>query len=214
MTSPMSLSFSRILLLIAVIAPLLGACDGPSWKEVQSPEGGFRILMRGDPLVEKQDLETPIGKIAGQWYSTELQDSVFGVGYADYPAELVRNVPHRELFTTVRSSWLSRIDGKLQGDGTAIGLEGNPGMEYIAAGKFNGRDAYLRGRIYLVGNRLFQVVVFGDKHTLPLSDINKFVDSFKLTRSHSVNTLNIDVGKDKKPPPWDKQLPPSQPPSK
>lgn len=205
--------FSRIVPLLALVASLLAACGGPSWQELKAPEGGFRILMRADPLVERREVETPIGKITGHWYSTEQRNSVFGVGYADYPVQFVSNAPPRELFTLARESWLKRIDGKLQGDGTEIRLDGHPGMEFIASGKFNGRDAYLRGRLYLVGNRLFQVVVFGDKATLPLSDINQFMGSFKLTPTHGVNTVNIDVGPGK-PPPSDKK-PPAQPqPSK
>jgi hypothetical protein len=191
---------SPALLAIAVAALLLAACGGPSWQELTSPEGGFRVLMRGDPLVEKQDLQTPIGKITGHWYSTTHQDSVFGVGYADYPVEFVRNMPQRELFTTLRETWVKRISGKLQGGGTDISLESHPSMEYIASGTFNGKDAYLRGRLYLVGNRIFQVVVFGNKESLPLSDVNKFVSSFKLSPVRGVDSINLDVGQDKKPP--------------
>lgn len=206
-------SFSRTLLSIVVVASLLAACGGPSWQEIKAPEGGFRINMRSDPLVEKHDLQTPIGKVTGYWYSTEQQGSVFGVGYADYPAEFVSNAPPQKVLAIVRESWLKRIDGKLQGDGTELRLEGNPGMEFIATGKFKGRDAYLRGRLYLVGNRLFQVVVLGDKETIPLSDINQFMGSFKLTPVQGVNTIDIDMGGRRKPPSWDKK-PPAQPPGK
>ncbi len=198
---------------IAVATLLLAACGGPSWQELTSHEGGFRVLMRGDPLVEKQELETPIGRITGHWYSTAHEDSVFGVGYADYPVDFVRNVPQRELFTTLRESWVKRISGKVQGGDTDINLESHPGMEYIASGTFNGKNAYLRGRLYLVGNRVFQVVVFGSKESLPLSDVNKFMNSFKLSPVRGMDSINIDLGEDKKPP-APEAPPPAQPPAK
>jgi hypothetical protein len=180
---------------IAVAASLLTACSKPAWQEVAVPEAGFRISMRGNPVVEKHDLDLPIGRVTGHWYSTELKGSVFGVGYADYPKEVVSNAPPQKMLSIVRESWIKRIQGKQQGDGQQFKLEGHPGMEFVATGKFQGRDAYLRGRLYLVGTRLFQIVVFGDKQNLPLSDINQFMDSFKLTPIQGVNTIELDFGR-------------------
>jgi hypothetical protein len=180
---------------IAVAASLLTACSKPAWQEVAVPEAGFRISMRGNPVVEKHDLDLPIGRVTGHWYSTELKGSVFGVGYADYPKEVVSNAPPQKMLSIVRESWIKRIQGKQQGDGVQFKLEGHPGMEFVATGKFQGRDAYLRGRLYLVGTRLFQIVVFGDKQNLPLSDINQFMDSFKLTPIQGVNTIELDFGR-------------------
>jgi hypothetical protein len=128
------------------------------------------------------------------------KDAAFGVGYADYPVEVVRASDPRKLFTTVRESWVKRIDGTLQGDGTDIKLENKyPGMEIIAWGKLDGRDAYLRGRFYLVDDRLYQVIVFGNKSRMPVSDINQFLASFKLMPRNETTTVTIDSGAGKKP---------------
>src|SRR6202008_2846049 len=122
-------------------------------------DGGFRIAMRGDPLVQKEDLETPLGKITAYWYAIEGKDAVYGIGYSDYPAEILMRSTPRQLFTIVRGGWLKRINGKPQGDGTDIVLDGQyPGMEVIATGQLGGEDAYMRARFYLVGNRLYQVI--------------------------------------------------------
>ena len=192
---------SRVLSSLAAAVLLLAACDrAPSWQEIKAPDGGFRIEMRGDARIEKQDVETPIGKITGNWYSTEPKNAVFGVGYSDFPPEVARNMPPRRLFTIVRESWLKRIQGKLQGDGADIRLDGYPGMEFVAWGKFKEKDAYLRGRLYLVDTRLYQVVVFGDKETVPLSDVNHFMNSFKLIKVAPVNPMDIDMGGRNMPP--------------
>lgn len=185
----------RRLLLLAAVAALVAAC-GPPWQEVTTPDGGFRILMRGDPRVEKRDLDTPIGPVTGNWYATELKESVFGVGYSDFPAQIVGSMAPQRMFMTVRESWVKRINGRLQGDGTDIKLDKvHPGMEFIARGQLKGHDVYLRGRLYLVGNRLYQVIVFGRKDTLPLSDINKFLTSFDLVQQRDVSTIKIDPAK-------------------
>ena len=192
----MSRPASRILPLLAVIAALVAACTGAAWHEVSIPDGGFRILMQGDPRLEKTELETPIGKITAYWYSMDAKDAAFGVGYSDYPVEIVRNAPPRQLFAIVRESWIKRIGGTLQGDGRDIKLEDKyPGMEFIASGKLEGRDAYLRGRFYLVGDRLYQVIVFGNKSAMPVSDINQFLGSFKLVPRQETVTIDTGSGK-------------------
>src|SRR5262245_33085911 len=109
-------------LLLAVVLVALGAACGPSWKETSTPEGGFRILMRGDPRVEKRDVDTAVGPIRGNWYAVELKESVFGVGYSDYPPEVVKGMAPRRMLMTVRDSWVRRINGASQGDPTDIKL--------------------------------------------------------------------------------------------
>src|SRR5262249_45363935 len=150
----------------------------PEWRDLTIPDGGFRIQVRGEPRVEKNDLPTPLGVIHTEWYSVEARDGVFGVGYADYPEAALRQSGARTLFTTVRESWLKRIDGKLIGEGTDVTLEKkHPGIDFSAAGKLDGRDAYLRGRFYLVGNRMYQIIAFGNRSAMPISEINQFMGS-------------------------------------
>src|SRR5262245_16864847 len=62
-------SFRRTLWSIAVLGWLLAACSRPSWQQIVIPEGGFSINMRGSPVVEKNDLDLPIGRVTGHWYS-------------------------------------------------------------------------------------------------------------------------------------------------
>jgi hypothetical protein len=191
--------FSRFLPPLAAATLLLAACGGP-WQELRAPDGGFRVEMRGDARVEKHEIETPIGKITGHWYSLEQNDAVFGVGYADWPAAFVQNAPPRQIFTIIRQGWLQRIAGTLRGDSVDIKLDGNLGMEFAASGKLNGRDAYLKGRLYLVDNRLYQVVAFGDEGKVSQSDVDRFMGSFKLIPRAPVNTLNLDIVGDRPPP--------------
>lgn len=192
-----ALTRSALLLFIMVLA---AGCGRPSWQELAIRDGGFSILMRPNPHYEKRALETAAGRIVAQMYSTETQDSVFGVGFSDYPEEMVRTMAPRRLFMAVRDTWVRRIDGKLQGDGIDIRLDGkHPGMEVVAWGTVSGREAYLKARFYLVGNRLFQVVVFGRRDSMPLAEVNRFLASFKLIPQREVGSLAIEPPPDKKP---------------
>ena len=183
----------------ALALALAAGCGDRSWREVASPDGGFRIRMHGDPRVEQRNVDTPAGKITGNWYSLEGKDSVFGVGFADYPRQILQAVPPRNMFSGVRDSWLKRIEGRLDGNATDIQLDGKwAGMEFTARGRLEGRDAWMRGRLYLVDNRLYQLIVFGNKETIPVSDINQFMGSFKVAQPRDATTLNIDAGPGKK----------------
>jgi hypothetical protein len=192
-------SGSMVSLLLAFVTLTLLGCGDPSWREVAALDGGFRVLMSADPRVEKRDLDTPAGKITGYWYSLEQKDSVFGVGYADYPLQILRGTPPRQMFTIVREGWLKKIAGKLEGNATDLKLDGKwHGMEFTARGQLDGRDAWMRGRFYLVDNRLYQLVVFGNQKTIPSSDINRFLASFKVAQPRDATTLTIDAGPDRK----------------
>jgi hypothetical protein len=185
--------------MLAVVLLLAAGCSDPSWREVASPDGGFRIRMRGDPHVEQRKVETPAGTITGHWYSLDEKDSVFGVGFADYPRQVLQRTPPRKMFAGVRESWLKRIEGQLEGNATDIKLDGKwIGVEFSARGKLEGRDAWMRGRFYLVDNRLYQLIVFGNKETIPVSDINQFMASFKVAQPRDTTTLTIDAAPDRK----------------
>jgi hypothetical protein len=182
----------RSLLLVCAAAALLAACGG-SWQEVAPPEGGFSVMMHATPRFEKSDIETPMGTITGHWYAVEVSESVFGVGYSDYPQQVVANVAPKWMFTTVRESWVKRINGKLVGEGEEIRLDRlHPGMDFSARGELRGYEVLLRGQLYLVGNRLYQVIVFGRRETLPRGDIHRFLASFKLVPRHDVARVKVD----------------------
>ena len=194
------MTHSRVFLALpALAALLLVACSDPAWHEIAIPDGGFRIAMKSEPRVEKQDIDTPLGKITGYWYGVEEQDAVYGLGYSDYPDAIFKHGTPRKLFSIVRDGWLKRIDGKPQGDGADIVLENRyPGMEVIATGQLGGEDAYMRARFYLVGNRLYQVIAFGKKKTMAQSDINRFLSSFKLVPKGETTTVIIEPEVDKR----------------
>lgn len=181
-------------LVLAVLAAL-AACGRPSWQEQTIQDGGFRVLMRGEVRYDMRAIETPAGPIHAHMYYMELKDSVFGVGYSDYPPQMVQSMTPRRLFMAVRDTWVRRIEGRLEGEGIDIQLDKqHPGMEVVAWGKVKGRDAYLKGRFYLVGDRLYQIVIFGNRDSMPLADINHFLASFKLVPQREVGSITVTPG--------------------
>ena len=55
-----------------------------------------------------------------------------------------------------------------------------PGVEFVAEGTVKGADTLLHGRLYLVDQRLYQVIALAPKGEMPQGVVNRFLSSFKL----------------------------------
>ena len=184
-------NFSALLALVAA-----AACGGGSeWRELTSNDAGFTVLMRGEPHYIKHEIDTPAGKMYAFLYSSERPESYFAVGYADYPLALVVGAPPEKVFAGVRDTWVKRIGGRLVSSDSTRKLDGTyPGMEFVAEGRMNDADTFVQGRLYLVDQRLYQLVAMGRKNEVPQGTINRFMDSFRTAPVTGVDRLEIRPG--------------------
>ena len=159
---------------------VLAACTHSEWQELTINEGGFSVLMRGQAHYAQQPIDTPAGRMVGHLYSSDRPDGYFAVGYSDYPIAHVIGSPAQDVLTGVRDTWVKRVDGKLTMTG-AIEIAGKyPGIEFAADGTVKGADTFLHGRLYLVDQRLYQVIALARKGEMPQGVVNRFLNSFKL----------------------------------
>jgi hypothetical protein len=193
------------------LAVMLAACGRSEWRELEVSEGAFSVLMRGEPHYVRQALETPAGKMIAHLYSSDRPDAYYAVGYADYPLALVVGTPPEQLFNSVRDTWVRRINGKLSSSDGTLKLAGKyPGVEFMAEGtstrdnkaagpdadaKAGSRDTYVQARLYLVDQRLYQLVATGRKNEVPQGVVNRFLNSFKLIAQSETGTIKIEPGK-------------------
>lgn len=156
-------------------------------------DGAFSILMRGQPHYTRQSLETPVGRMEAHLYSSERPDSFFAIGYSDYPLALVIGTPRERLFAGVRDIWLRRIEGRLTSKDERLTLSREyPGYAFSAEGKVKGADSLLDARLYLVGQRLYQVIAISRKGEMPQGVVNRYLNSFKLIEQAEVGTLRLE----------------------
>jgi hypothetical protein len=152
--------------------------DGqPDWKEFASKEGRFKLLMPGTPKQYKLDTESDFGKGVLHINTVEAGETMYGTNYCDFPAE-VKKAPLKQVYDSSRDGAVANLEGKLASE-KDIKLGEYPGREIrieVAGGK-----KLFRARVYLVDQRLYQVVVFGTKETATSKEADKFLDSFKLT---------------------------------
>ena len=165
-----------------VLAFVAAGCGSTASREYTSPEGRYRVQFPGKPKITEQTVPTPVGPIITKvastkdWSRTERM-----VMYADFPGGLIHTGNKDRM-----------LDGACQGmateanlvilSKTPIAMNGHPGREVSfetqeghRAGKMTGR-----ARIYLVGDRLYQVFIAGPTGRITPETMESFLDSFEL----------------------------------
>jgi hypothetical protein len=182
-------------LALIFLAILAGCGPASEWRELAVPEGGFAILMRGQPQYFPQQLDTPAGKMSAYLYSSDRPDAYFAVGYTDFPLALAVGAAPDKIFAGARDTWVKRIDGT-PGRLTPLKLAGKyPGVHFTAEGKYRDREAVVEGRLYLVDQRLYQMVAISEKGAIAQGVVNRFLASFRLMPVVYTEKMQI------KPPP-------------
>jgi hypothetical protein len=166
-----------VLLVVAVAGCSMAADDQPQWKEFTSKEGQFKVLMPGKPEQKKLETESDFGKGMLHMNTVELDKMMYGANYCDFPAK-IKEIPRKKVFDSSRDGAVENLKGKLASE-KDIKLGDHAGRELhidVAGGK-----QLFRARVYLVDQRLYQVVVFGSKEAATSKAADKFLDSFQLT---------------------------------
>ncbi len=171
-------------LLLVVLALVLAACGGTGsdWKEFSSDKGNFTVSMPSTPKESTQAVDTVAGSINLTMYSVEVSDSAFLVSYADYPQDMMSTADPLKVLDGAMNGQITNFGGTVLSS-SDVSLSDNPGREFSASGKVTtAGDGSLRGRIYLVKNRLYQIIVVGLKDKVKTEDVDKFLKSFKLNK--------------------------------
>jgi hypothetical protein len=186
---------TRLPFLIALSVLILiasAACTPSEWRELAVSEAGFRILMRGDAVYVRQELDTPGGRMSAHLYSSDRPDAYYAVGYSDYPLAIIIGAQPEEIFAGVRDTWLRRTQGKLISSNQDLKLaDQHPGMEFTAEGKSGDAGTFVQARLYLVDQRLFQVIAMGPKQAVPQGTINRYLNSFALIPTQAVGSVRM-----------------------
>lgn len=172
---------SAFLVLAAV--PLAQAqSKGEEWKVSTSREGRFKIaLPAGTQQKQTQDLDTPMGQVKFHIFGVETEGGsrAYLVMHCDYPVEGLSADDARQALESGRDAALKQMNAESTRE-RKITLAGHPGLEFHFTGNSNGRQTYGAWRMYLVRNRLYQVAAIRFGQSIPVADINRFFDSFKL----------------------------------
>ena len=180
------------LLLAFFLCALSLSCGQSEWRPMEVSEGGFRVLMRGQPNVARQNVPTPAGAMTAYLYSSDRPLSYYAVGYTDYPLALVVGEDPYKVLEGVRDTWVRRIGGRRVAADSKLTLAGQyPGLEFTAESDGKDTPTFVQARVFLVDQRLYQVIVRGRKNAVPQGEVNRFLNSFELVPTSEVGTLQL-----------------------
>ena len=167
-------------LVLAISLLVLAGCHKPNWQDFSSAEGRFSVLMPGTPKDKSQTENTPLGPITTHISIYSDNDSAFAVSYTEYPPSLMENFNVEKGLDGARNAQLGKFGSALISETPLSYQDTYPGRELqMTLTKGDGKHA-IRNRMYLIKNRLYQVMIILPKDELFSKDAVKFMDSFKL----------------------------------
>jgi len=165
---------------LTLIAASSLALAGPQFKSFASKAGAFSVLMPGTPQQQTKVVDSPAGKLHVHLFVVPLDggNTAYMASYIDYDPQLIAAAPADKLLDGARDGQVSSVKGKLASE-KRLKLGRHPGRELRITLK---QGMFIRSRLYLVGNRLYQCLVVGKKAVVNSADAGRFFGSFKTTK--------------------------------
>jgi hypothetical protein len=164
-------------LLTVALAPGVQADD--DWKTYRYPQDGFAADFPTPPVLTDQELDPQRGTREMAYWS-DLGDIAFGVHAAHFHHEVIASQPPDKQIQTVVDGVRSGLNCAVSSQ-RVIALPGATGRE-VTFDKCPAEHAGgAKQRIFIVGDRLFQMLVLGSTPGLAESaDTKRFLESFSL----------------------------------
>lgn len=172
---------SIILLTTLMLACCLASCSAPpTIKEFKSEAGRFSVMTPAPLQETAQPVETQGGKIDLHLFTGQQDDIAYVVGYCDYSPELAKPDNAEKMLDGARDGAVGNTHGKLTSE-TTITLAGHPGREIVIEAAGEDRPPMtIKGHLFMVKNRLYQVTVVAPRSRAGDKAIDDFLQSFKL----------------------------------
>jgi len=175
----MTRSANRLAVLCVLLCCCAAAGDKPKWKSFASVDGRFEVLMPGQVKSFDTDVANDLGPSVLHMNVATAGETMYVANWVDFPRDAVNELPDRMLDDS-REGALENLDGELVSE-KKIKLGQHPGREIVI--KVEKLDRLFHARVYLVENRLYQVLAFGPPDVVKSRESQKFLDSFKLMKS-------------------------------
>jgi hypothetical protein len=166
-------SIKRIIItttLLLLPASSLQAFQSSEWIKFTPAGADFSVMVPAQP---KEMSPQPVADFTPHVFGLVVDDSVYVICYGDYAPSVHLN-PDAELLAN-RDNFLKGLDGAATGT-TKIELDGRKGIEFTGESS----DYHFESRVFLVGNRVYQVAVRVKKGT-DSANTSRFIRSFAFT---------------------------------
>jgi hypothetical protein len=168
----------RILLSCGLVLALALPAVAEENKDYTSKAGKFSAAFPGKP----KEQEVTAAGATGQSVTLEAKGGAYTVTYVDLPdaaADALKTPEAIELVLgATRDAAVTQMKGKVIDD-DKIKLDGNVGRDFKVELP---EKKMMRNRMFIVGKRLYQVMVVGSKEFVEADASEKFLKTFKLTK--------------------------------
>lgn len=168
-----------LLLLFLTCAGAFAQQSPGEWLTFKSPEGRFSINMPGHPEGSSKEVNSEVGKLMLYTFEIGTDSGHFGAAYADYPIAPRDAANAAEVLVAVQNGSVKGINGKILSE-KVISFKEYPGREFKASGEMNNFKFVYSARIFIVGQRLYQMVVVTSVGNEDRPDVSKFLTSFDI----------------------------------
>jgi ABC-type glycerol-3-phosphate transport system substrate-binding protein len=168
----------RLLFSLLLVILVLAACaPTANWQDFTGPEGDFTVMLPGIPKDETQQVESDIGEITVNLFQLPFGNFAYVVAYSDYPMDVVQSKGAQIILDGARDGAVTNTGGTLLEE-QDIEIQGYPGRQLKV--KSPDGEGIAQARMYLVGNRLYQIFVASPTADSGSPDIPKYLESFRL----------------------------------
>jgi hypothetical protein len=172
----MQRTVARAAAVLAVLLALGAPAGAAGWKEYRSEDGRFSVLLPADPAVESATTDTDLGPVELHTVKCVTDRFLCVVTYYDVRLKTGQSA---EAFLEANCDDFTRGANLLQkGDRRAVKVGEHAGRE-VTGETADGR-AQLTARYYLVGTRVYVVMVGTSVDDAELPEVARYLDSFRL----------------------------------
>jgi hypothetical protein len=171
---------TRSILALMLVAPAAWAAD---WKPLDTKD--FSVSLPGEAKMQEGTEQTEAGPVKTTTWGVQTagkDGAFFAVSIADYPAGMMGKAVPSKVLEGARDGAMANVGGTVEKDVGVFLDSGTPKKKYPGR-EFNGSTKSglkLAARLYLVDDRLYQMICVSPKAAFNDADFKQFADSFKL----------------------------------
>jgi hypothetical protein len=148
--------------------------DDARWETFTSETGRFSVLMPGVPVDSQETEQSAHGPYTTYLCVLKHPANVFLIGWVDYDPGF--NFNRQAELEMNRDNFVNGLKATLLTSRPVI-IDGYKAIEFTA----ETADRIFKSRVYMVGRRPYQVVIGSPKGTDDSVNVNRFLNSFKVS---------------------------------
>jgi hypothetical protein len=164
--------------LLVLLLPLALCAEDKKPVDFASKTGKFSVTLPEKPAEKTSKVPTDLGKLELHIFIVDQKDRAFLVTYSDYPPKTVGDNAEKLLAGVIEGNAKSLKGKVLSDEKITIGKGKYPGREVRI--EMPDKKGLYRARIYIVGDRLYQVVALGPDEFAKSKAVDDYMKSFTI----------------------------------